>query len=95
MFLIVFGASTDVRNEEIQRANAGRLAADGQDKGRSCAGISLPSQGCCQECVSTYRLLGDSIDIKVKAVKALGHHFDAKGTLWEAQEGNGAVRALL
>lgn len=45
--------------------------------------------------MSTYRLLGDSIDIKVKAVKALGHHFDAKGTLWEAQEGNDAVRALL
>lgn len=45
--------------------------------------------------MSIYKLLGDSINIKVKAVKGLRHYCNAKGTLWEAEEGNDAVRALL
>lgn len=76
-------------------ANAGWLAADGEDKGRGCAGTSLLSQHCCQECVSIYELLGDSININFKVVKGLEHYFDAKGTLWEAEEGKYVVRTLL
>lgn len=45
--------------------------------------------------MSIYKLRGDSINIEVKAVKELRHYFDAKGTLWEAEEGNGAVEGLL
>ena len=40
-------------------------------------------------------MLGDSPNTKVKAEKGLRHYVDAKGTLWEAEEGKDAVRASL